>query len=225
MGRRTRRAFQYFWHYVTRTRAWLVYHRTLSFVHHPDISPDGPGLYCSNHPGFGWDPSNVATFGPHTPRSYGDWFFWTDSGIMVGLQKYYLRGIGCVSVYKDSATTRALAVEDLFRETLAALEENGRIVLFPEGFGGAYPPLQPLKTGAARVALAYYQQTGRDVPLIPVAQDLREGISMVITVSEGAELNVCNDFLVFVFCRTNHSLRSMERRCTSTIRLKTRYWQ
>jgi hypothetical protein len=58
----------------------------------------------------------------------------------------YLKMIGCVGVKKD-INARSVATGTLFQSTMDALREQGRIVLFPEGYGGAYPPLQPLKTG------------------------------------------------------------------------------
>ncbi len=60
---------------------------------------------------------------------------------------------GAIPVYRkiDGADTRAN--ENMFRAVYDALDDGEAIVLFPEGISHNEPGLQPLKTGAARMAL------------------------------------------------------------------------
>lgn len=129
----------------------------------------------------------------------GDYFFWTHSALFrPKWDRFFLTAIGCIKLVKelnsaqpDSTKVDAEQLHLLFHETLQALRENGRVVLFPEGYGGAYPPLKPCKTGAARVAFAYWTEFHEDVPLIPVAQNTNPGVGMVI--SYGAPLYLNHD--------------------------------
>lgn len=50
------------------------------------------------------------------------------------------------------------------------------IVLFPEGISYTASRVQPLKTGAARVAQEFFQQTGKHVPIVPIGLNYLEKV-------------------------------------------------
>jgi glycerol-3-phosphate O-acyltransferase/dihydroxyacetone phosphate acyltransferase len=57
----------------------------------------------------------------------------------------------------------------LFADSVAALHEEGRaLLLFPEGISYTLSSMQPLKTGAARVAQELLQKHGESIPIVPV---------------------------------------------------------
>lgn len=66
----------------------------------------------------------------------------------------FLKLAGVVPVYRakdDGSTSRNTAT---FRTCQKMLARGGLVALFPEGVSDDEPELQPLKTGAARIALA-----------------------------------------------------------------------
>ena len=55
-----------------------------------------------------------------------------------------------------------------FAAVLDVLENNGIVLLFPEGKSHSDPELAPLKTGLARIALMARDDRGLDVPIVPI---------------------------------------------------------
>jgi 1-acyl-sn-glycerol-3-phosphate acyltransferase len=81
----------------------------------------------------------------------------------------FLKLAGVVPVYRASdggSTSRNTATFRICREMLA---RGGLVALFPEGISHDEPELQPLKTGAARIALSACADDGTDgVVFLPV---------------------------------------------------------
>jgi 1-acyl-sn-glycerol-3-phosphate acyltransferase len=81
----------------------------------------------------------------------------------------FLRALGALPVHRpqdvaENAGTGARANLDMFAECRRRLAAGGSIVLFPEGVSQPRPKLQPLRTGAARIAL----DLGAPVTIVPV---------------------------------------------------------
>src|SRR4051812_24803616 len=87
-----------------------------------------------------------------------------------------LRSVGVVPLrrVKDELAARhggQLAVErnaDSFRQVADALAQGSAVLVFPEGVSHDAPTLAPLKTGAARMALAAGGGGARGVRLLPI---------------------------------------------------------
>jgi 1-acyl-sn-glycerol-3-phosphate acyltransferase len=176
-----RKVCQVHWGNIVRWHVWRSYPRGVTVVGQENIPANGPALVCSNHPGYAWDPCYVTFFGPRT--RWGDYFYWTDAGIFVDapFRTLYLKAIGCIPVERfEDPNEREKGKEVLFQSTIEALDQNGLVVVFPEGRGYAAPPLQPLRNGFARVAQAWAAQRPTDLPIIPCAMNQVEGAGMVI---------------------------------------------
>lgn len=147
-----------------------------------NVPLQGPAIVCSNHPGYAWDPCYVSYFGPRS--RWGDWFYWTDAGIFVDapFRTLYLKAIGCIPVERfDEPALKEQAQQRLVERTIQALDEEGLVVVFPEGVGYAAPPLQPLRNGFAKTAQAWVNQRGSNIPIVPCAQNQVPGTGMVIS--------------------------------------------
>ena len=104
----------------------------------------------ANHPNEAFDPLLVAAAAGRPVR-----FLAKAPLFAVPLVGAILRAAGCLPVYRrtdDPAQTGRN--EETFAAVTAALGEGAAIALFPEGTSHDAPALAPLKTGAARMALA-----------------------------------------------------------------------
>lgn len=86
------------------------------------------------------------------------------------------RWIRALPVYRAQDGHKTSANQDMFRAVHAALGDGDCICLFPEGISHSEPGLQPLKTGAARMALGAEAAVGRplEVQVVPVGLNYRE---------------------------------------------------
>lgn len=124
--------------------------------------PDGAVLLLPNHPNALLDPAVVwATAGRHVR-------FLAKSPLFEGPLRPLLAAAGAIPVYRridEGADTSKNA--KTFREVHAALARGDAVCLFPEGVSHSTGHLEPLRTGAARMALAA-EQAGIRVALVPV---------------------------------------------------------
>ncbi|HYC32963.1 MAG TPA: 1-acyl-sn-glycerol-3-phosphate acyltransferase, partial [Gemmatimonadales bacterium] len=110
----------------------------------------GPLLLVANHPNEAFDPLLVAAAAGRPVR-----FLAKAPLFGVPVVGAVLREAGCLPVYRradDPAQTGRN--EETFAAVTAALGAGAAIALFPEGTSHDAPALAPLKTGAARMALA-----------------------------------------------------------------------
>ncbi len=84
----------------------------------------------------------------------------------------FLKLAGVVPVHrrsdKEAGTDKGLGNEETFRTSRALLERGGVVALFPEGISHNEPALQPLRTGAARIALGAAAGGSDDVVTVAV---------------------------------------------------------
>lgn len=81
------------------------------------------------------------------------------------VRRWFLRGSGVIPVYRrgesqDEASDQGDRNQDAFRESFTVLERGGAIGIFPEGISLPGRKVQPMKTGAARIALGAEHQNG-----------------------------------------------------------------
>lgn len=131
----------------------------------------GPCVVVANHPNALIDPILVMRVAGRRVRFLG-------KAPLFGMPiiGWLVRALDVLPVYrsKDGADTAANA--DTFRAVYAALAAGDCVCLFPEGISHDEPGLQPLKTGAARMALGAEASRGFDlgVRVVPLGLDYRD---------------------------------------------------
>ena len=134
-----------------------------------DIPRSGPVLLVANHPNSLLDPALVASAAARPVRFLAG--SRTVSHPQVG---WLIRAVGSIPVYRriDDPSEVGKNV-DTFRAAVTALESGAAIGIFPEGISLDDPHLQPIRTGAARLALSAAPGCGQ-VPIIPVGLVYRD---------------------------------------------------
>ncbi len=134
-----------------------------------EVPSAGPVLLLANHPNSLLDPALVVAAADRPVRFLAG--STTVSHPQVG---WLVRGVGSIPVYRriDDPSQVGKNVE-MFRAATAALAEGAAIGIFPEGVSVDDPFLQPLRTGAARLALSAFPECGA-FPLIPVGLVYRD---------------------------------------------------
>ena len=127
-----------------------------------EVPATGATLLLPNHPNALLDPAVVwATAGR-------DVRFLAKSTLFDGAFRPFLRGAGAIPVYRklDQGVDTSRNAET-FAAVSAALSAGDAICVFPEGISHSSGRLEPLRTGAARMALAA-ERDGTRVLLVPV---------------------------------------------------------
>lgn len=128
------------------------------------VPPFGPVLLVANHPNSLIDPAAVAAVARRPVRFLAKAPLFSDP--LVG---WLVRGSGAVPVYRRSDDPALMDRNDeTFQAVHAALAESAAVGIFPEGISHSDPALAPLKTGAARIALAAGERIGGAFPIIPI---------------------------------------------------------
>ena len=127
-----------------------------------EVPAAGATLLLPNHPNALLDPALVwATAGR-------DVRFLAKSTLFDGLLRPVLVGAGAIPVYrKVDQGVDTSRNDETFGAVAAALANGDAVCLFPEGISHSKGRLEPLRTGAARMALAA-EQRGTSVALVPV---------------------------------------------------------
>lgn len=126
-----------------------VFFRQVELLGANQLPSAGPTIYVGNHYNALIDPALALGWLPLGVRMLAKSTLWTQ--VPVGL---FVRLAGAVPVYRhtDAGTDTSKNVE-MFTRCWEILGAGGSIALFPEGLSHNEPRLQPLKTGAARIAL------------------------------------------------------------------------
>src|SRR2546425_1082955 len=186
-------------------RFWLWFFFKSVDVRHPERVPDaGPVLLCINHPNNFIDSLLV---GAAVRRKVH--YLATAGLFRRRLVASFLRACGAIPVYRrqddprtcrrpptvgaglaDPATTEKNA--DTFAACADALAEGRVIAIYPEGTTHAEARVQRIKTGAARIALAYETERPGELRLVPVGLtfDARKSFRGRVLVSFGPPVPV-----------------------------------
>ncbi len=111
--------------------------------------PDGPVLVVANHPNSLLDPLVIFRVAGRSTRPLAKAPLFEQAG--VGLMLRLMNGL---PVYRrQDHPDRMDENQDTFRAAIDALRDGEAVQIYPEGISHNEPRLQPLKTGAARIAL------------------------------------------------------------------------
>ena len=140
-----------------------VFYRTVEVVGREHLPANGPIIVCANH--------NNALADVVVLQSASDRVLHplARSGLFDKLLlRPILKLVQAVPIYRaqdpGSDTARNLGSFDRCYELLAT---GGALVLFPEGVSHSEPELQPIKTGAARIALGSFLRGGPLPAIVP----------------------------------------------------------
>ncbi len=134
-----------------------AYFGRLDVSHSERLPSRGPVLVVANHPSSLTD---VLILGVALPRRL---HFLAHSGLFhPWIRGAFLRLAGTLAVYRrEDEPTLTFRNEDTFRACHTFFDEDGVVVIFPEGTSQTDRQVQRLKTGAARLALGYETLPGR----------------------------------------------------------------
>lgn len=128
--------------------------------------PPGAVLVVANHPNSLLDPLVIFRIAGRATRPLAKAPLFDQPG--VGL---VLRAMNGLPVYRRQDDPGLMdRNEDTFREAIDALRSGEAVQIYPEGISHSEPALQPLKTGAARIALAAESESAWELGLriVPV---------------------------------------------------------
>ncbi|MBM4282446.1 MAG: hypothetical protein FJ137_17400 [Deltaproteobacteria bacterium] len=127
------------------------------------VPPRGPVLLVANHPNGLLDPVLVQQAARRRVRMLAKAPLFSMPGISL-----LVRALDCLPVFraKDGADTTQNA--ETFRAVEQALVDSDCVLIFPEGISHDEPQLQPLKTGAARMALGAVARGAGELLIVPV---------------------------------------------------------
>ena len=127
------------------------------------IPERGPVLLVANHPNALIDPAIIMNSTRRRVRMLAKAPLFS-----MPVLSWLVKGLDCLPVYraKDGADTTANA--STFRAVQEALCQGSCVLIFPEGISHDEPSLQPLKTGAARMAIGAVRQGAVELVVVPV---------------------------------------------------------
>jgi glycerol-3-phosphate O-acyltransferase/dihydroxyacetone phosphate acyltransferase len=129
------------------------------------VPPDGPLLLLPNHPNALLDPALVIATAGRPVR------FLAKSTLFGGPFAPLLKGAGAIPVYRRQDTADTAKNAETFAAVDRALATGDAVCIFPEGISHSTGRLEPLRTGAARMALSA-MTAGVPVRLLPVGVNL-----------------------------------------------------
>lgn len=157
-----------------------VFYPHVAVSHADRVPAEGPCIVVANHPNGLLDPLLVRLATGKPTRFLAKSTLWENP---VG--RATMEAFGAMPVYRpqEADTSRN---EVTFERCRALLGGGGWLALFPEGKSHDETELQPLKTGAARIAIGAAAQAGRPVRILPVGLNyedkaiFRSGVGVVV---------------------------------------------
>ncbi len=151
-----------------------VFFRRIEISGAENVPGDAPVIYTPNHMNSLVDGLLARTRLPRDPRPLASASLWGVTAL-----RPLLSAVGAIPVYRKQDSDDPAYREknrDMFSACYQAMAANACIVLFPEGESHAYPALQQLKTGVARIALGAEQRHGPlGVRIVPVGLNFDAG--------------------------------------------------
>src|SRR2546426_11718567 len=121
----------------------------------------GPVLFVANHGNALVDPIVLVALLPRWRRFLAKRTLWRNPAV-----RPLLELAGAIPVYRahDGDTARN---QETFARCTDELDRGGAVALFPEGISHDRPALQPLRTGAARIALGA-DRAAAPIEIVPI---------------------------------------------------------
>src|ERR1051325_3630003 len=170
-------------------RFWLWFFFKRARIRHPERVPrTGAVLLCINHPNNMMDSVVV---GAAVPRKVN--YLATATLFKNPLLGGFLRSMGVLPVYRrQDDPTKMDRNTQTFAATFDALAARQLVAIYPEGTTHAEPHVQRIKTGAARIALAFEDKHPGELTVIPVGLtfEARRSFRGNVLVSFGAPIPV-----------------------------------
>jgi 1-acyl-sn-glycerol-3-phosphate acyltransferase len=134
------------------------------------VAPEGPVLLVANHTNSLMDPPLMVVAAERSVRFMAKSTLFTHTGI-----SWLVKAVGSVPVYRQQDDRKAVTQNfDSFRDVSTALAEGYAVGIFPEGISHSASRLQPLKTGAARIALGGALKIGKAFPIVSMGLVFRD---------------------------------------------------
>ncbi len=146
-----------------------VFFRTIEVVGRDHVPAEGPVIFVGNHPSSLVDPVVITTTCGRRVR------FAARDGLFATPVRPILWALGSVPIKRRQDQAEGTAKVDnaeAFSALHAVLAKGEAFGIFPEGVSYTEPELQPLKTGAARIALSALAE-GIPVTVVPVGLHYR----------------------------------------------------
>jgi 1-acyl-sn-glycerol-3-phosphate acyltransferase len=168
----------------------------------------GPVLLVANHPNGLIDPAAVANLVDRPVRMLGK-----APLFRMPVVSWLVRGVGALPVYRQKDGADTAQNRDTFTAVDSALKNGEVVLIFPEGISHDAPQLQPLKTGAARMALSARDSGLNDVMVVPIGLTYRdkERFRSELATDIGAPLTV----------QASDDVRSLTERIDTALRAVT----
>lgn len=125
-----------------------VFFRSVEVQGAEQVPPRGPLLFVANHGNALVDPLLLLARLPRAPRFLAKHTLWHNP-----IVRPFLALTGAIPVFRRQDGAEGASNDATFERCRQELEQGGAIALFPEGISHDRPAIQPLKTGAARIAL------------------------------------------------------------------------
>jgi 1-acyl-sn-glycerol-3-phosphate acyltransferase len=139
-----------------------VFYRSTEVTGLERVPATGPVLFVANHGNALIDPLVLVALLPRMPRFLAKHTLWGNLAVWPLLQL-----AGALPVYRASEADTARN-QETFERCHAELAGGGCVALFPEGISHDQPELQPLRTGAARIALGATAAGAERVVIVPI---------------------------------------------------------
>lgn len=167
-----------------------IFFRRIEIAGEENVPEGVPVIYTPNHMNSLVDGLLARTKLPGDPRPLASATLWGITAL-----RPLLVAVGAIPVYRKQDSQDPAyrdQNQDMFSACYQALASNACIVLFPEGESHAFPGLQQLKTGVARIALGAEQRHGPlGVHIIPVGLnfDARQKFRSRVLISIGKPID------------------------------------
>lgn len=152
--------------FLDRATLWLarvlagVFYRQVEIQGLENVPREGPVLFVANHGNSLVDPLVLIARLPRTLRFLAKSTLWQNPAV-----RPLLELSGAVPVFRRVDGSDMSQNQETFSRCWEELRGGGAVALFPEGISYHDSQLQPLKTGAARIALGAEEPRLRIVPV------------------------------------------------------------
>jgi 1-acyl-sn-glycerol-3-phosphate acyltransferase len=152
---------------ISRVACSAYYRLTVGGV---EVPRTGPVMLVANHTNSLMDPPIMVVAARRSVRFMAKAPLFRQPGL-----GWLVKAVGSIPVYRQQDDPRLVTQNfDSFRDVHTALAEGHTVGMFPEGISHSASRLQPLKTGAARIALGAAALIGHAFPIVPMGLVFRD---------------------------------------------------